>query len=225
MASLNRKPVTASRPSRRSLSQRAKIVWMALLGAMTGVGGLLLVVDGRPVPRVQGRSLEPLVATQTPGSIESIFKTRQTLQTERWQAIVIHHSGSAVGSPASIATEHEARGLKGLGHHFLIGNGSGMRNGEINACFRWLDQLPGAHAAGPQGDWHNLNAISICLVGDGNRRAFTQAQVQSTVQLVEALCRELDIPRDKVLLHSAVANTSDPGDLFPEAAFREQLGQ
>lgn len=195
---------------------------MSFLGSMTLVGGLLLALEKRPSPRLDGRSLAPLLASSGPTGVEAITRTRAPLQGESWRAIVIHHSGSAVGSPATIAAEHEARNAKGLGHHFVIGNGSGMADGELHVGFRWLDQLPGFHAAGPSGDWHNLHSISICLVGDGNRRAFTPAQLRRLVQVVSTLSRDLGIPQEQIYLHSDIAPASDPGRFFP-AAFLDDV--
>ncbi|MGE3107233.1 MAG: peptidoglycan recognition family protein [Phycisphaerales bacterium] len=204
---------------------RTKVVWLSLLGAMTTVGGMLLAVEGRPAPRVDGMSFAPLAAAGTPNVIESVFRTRTPLDKGRWTGIVIHHSNSPLGNATTIAAEHEAMGLRGLGHHFIIGNGNGMPNGELYVGFRWLEQLPGAHAGGPKGDEHNLHSISICLVGDGNRRSFTGAQYDRLIELTTALCRELDIPPDHVYLHSQIAPTNDPGALFPIAEFRRDIAK
>lgn len=186
---------------------------------MTAVGGLLLGLDWKPAPRMDGLSLSPLAAATTGGSAaDPLLRTRRPMDVARWQAIVIHHSGSVVGSPASISREHEDQGIKGLGHHFVIGNGQGMDDGQLHIGYRWLDQLPGAHASGPNGDWFNLQSISICLVGDGERRTFTPAQINRLRELVSVLCREMDIPRDRVYLHSQIAPVTDPGRLFPADA-------
>ncbi len=198
---------------------RVKAVWISFLGAMTVLGGVLLAIDGRPSPRTDGLSLSPLAAATTIGATrgsDPLTQTRVPLDKARWQAIVIHHSGAPKGDPAMIEAEHESRQFKGLGHHFIIGNGAGMDDGQVHIGFRWLDQQPGAHAAGPNGDWYNQHAISICLVGDGNRRGFTQTQLQQLQTLVESLRRQLGLPADRVLLHSDVApGVSDPGKLFP----------
>lgn len=209
-------------PSARAT--RAQVVWISFLGAMTGVGGLLLMVGGKPTPRADGLSLSPLAAATTLGGVETIdpvTQTRAGLDHERWQAIVIHHSGSPVGSPVSIAKENESRGIRGLGHHFIIGNGSGMDDGQVHIGFRWLDQLPGAHVGGTSGDWYNEHAISICMVGDGERGAFTVAQTQQLSSLIASLRRQLHIPADRVYLHSdIVPGSNDPGRLFPEHIVR-----
>lgn len=187
---------------------------------MTIVGGLLVLVNPTPSPRSDGLTLHPLAAASTLGSTTSanpLTQTRKAVDTERWQAIVIHHSGSMVGNAGSIAKEHQSQGLSGLGHHFVIGNGSsGMDDGQIHIGYRWLDQLPGAHAAGPHGEYYNHHAISICIVGDGNRRGFTPIQIQQVRTLIDALRRQLNLPADRVLLYSDIDPASaDPGKLFP----------
>lgn len=202
-------------------AQRAKVVWVSFLASMTAIGGVLMLLDGGAVPQT-GLSLPPLAAAagvNAPDGRSVIFQTRKPLDSSRWKAIVIHHSGSLSGSPESIEREHEARSLRGLGHHLIIGNGRGMEDGEVHMGYRWLDQLPGAHAAGENGDWYNHHAISICLVGDGTRRPFTPAQIRELRELTAALCRELGLPPERVLLHSQIARVDDPGQLFPASAF------
>lgn len=212
----------AEEKANAATSARAKVVWVSFLAAMTLVGGLLLVLDGRPVPRIDGLSLSPLAATgwSRGPAADPVHITRRPLDHQRWQAIVIHHSGSTVGTPASIEAEHQSRNLKGLGHHFIIGNGNGMEDGQVHVGYRWLDQLPGAHAAGPYGNAYNLHAISICLVGDGNRRPFTAMQLQQLSTLIEKLRAEFSISDDRIVLHSDIAGVEDPGRLFPAEQFR-----
>ena len=203
---------------------RPQVVWLSLLVAMTGFGGLLLAIDA---PRAGStRSIARAASTggaNAPG-IESIFQRLDTpLADERWQRIVIHHSAAPFGSAETIAAEHTARGLQGLGYHFVIGNGQGSEDGELFVGRRWLEQLPGAHVAGPQAPWNNEHAIGICLVGDGDRRAFTPAQLARLTELVTALGAELEISESQIVLHRDLAPTSSPGRLFPEAALRARL--
>lgn len=206
--------------SRRSSSNagltRVRMVWISFFGAMTLAAGLLLLLDGRPI-RTDGLSLSPLASAETIGGQNNPILTRAKLAN--WQAIVIHHSGSLVGSHTTIEKEHQGRNFRGLGHHFIIGNGTGMDDGQVHIGYRWLDQLPGAHAAGQNADWYNSNAISICLVGDGNRQPFTSAQVQQLTTLVESLRKQLGLPADRVLLASDIAPVADPGRLFPAGVY------
>lgn len=209
--------------ARASSAARTRNVWLSLLGAMTFVGGALVLLDGRPAPAVDGLTLTPLVATGMTPSIESIFNTRQSVSAGRWQHIMIHASGSASGSPEVLDAQARGQRLAGLGHHFVIGNGRGMEDGELHVAYRWLDQAPGAHAAGTAGAPFNTSAVSICLVGDGVRGGFTRAQMDRLVEVVRALQDRLGIPAKNVLLHSDAVNITDPGPLFPEAWLRQQL--
>ncbi|MGD9692923.1 MAG: peptidoglycan recognition family protein [Phycisphaerales bacterium] len=203
--------------------RRPQVVWLSLVASMTAAGGVMAALDGGRAPRMDGVALAAATRTTQVASIESVFRTRAPLERERWQYIVIHDSGAAHGSAQTLAAQHEALGLKGLGYHFVIGNGNGSGDGEVFVGHRWMDQAFGAHAAGPDGEWYNLRSIGICLVGDGDRRLFTPTQVSRLADLVSALCRELNIPEDRVILHRSIAGTTSPGRLFPEAALRERL--
>ena len=198
-------------------------MWGALLGAMTVVGAGLSAMTSPGVAALEGATLSPLASISGPSTIESIYRTNAPIRDERWLSIVIHHSGSPAGSPATLDERHRAMGLAGLGYHFVIGNGVGMGDGEIHVGRRWLDQLPGAHVAGVQGDYYNRTSIGICLVGNGDRRRFTDAQIQRLAELTASLTHELGIPADRVLLHSDLASTRSPGAFFPEARFRELI--
>ncbi|MFM9994615.1 MAG: peptidoglycan recognition family protein [Phycisphaerales bacterium] len=215
----NPPPVVSAEPPIRT-----RIVWGALAGSMTLVGGTLWALQGSPMPRLDGLSLPPLVAAAGPSTVEGALATRVPLDRVRWTSIVIHHTGTSHATPASLEAQARAMNLEGLGYHFIVGNGSGLGEGAVHVGYRWLDQLPGAHVAGPLGDEFNRASIGICLVGDGRRRPFSDDQIERLAQLAGELCERLGITADRVFLHSDLARTDDPGRFFPTAAFRERLG-
>jgi hypothetical protein len=203
---------------------RTQIVWGTLIASMTAVGALLLVSDEATIPGMPAAAMA--VAAQgdrSEGGILAVLSTSTPLDHQRWHSIVIHDSGETSGSPGTIAKSHEDQGLKGLGYHFVISNGRGAPDGQIFAGYRWDQQLAGAHTTGPDADLYNRHAIGISLVGDGDRRGFSDTQLARVTELVRVLCEEFDIPQDQVFLHRDVAPTTSPGRLFPEAAFRAQL--
>lgn len=203
---------------------RTQVVWLSLLAAMTVAGGALLAIDAPRAGSGAGIALAASTQTTNAPSIGSIFDRLDVpLANGRWQRVVIHHSGAPFGSADTIAAEHTSKGLQGLGYHFVIGNGQGSEDGELFVGRRWIEQLPGAHVAGPQAPWNNQHAIGICLVGDGDRRPFTPAQLARLSELLSALCGELAIPEQQVVLHRDLAPTSSPGRMFPEAALRARL--
>lgn len=207
----------------RAMGRRARVVWASLVGSMTAVTSLLLALDHGSTARLDGLSLPAMAAIPGSTSIEAVFDTRVPVMAGQWRAIVIDHTGSAYGTPTSIDEDHKSKGLKGLGYDFVIGNGQGMGDGEIHVGERWLEQQPGAHTAGAEGEWYNRFAIGIALVGDGNRREFTDAQMSRLMELVSALAREYGIPPERVVLHGDVAPVGGPGRYFPAAAVREQV--
>src|SRR5437016_939088 len=81
------------------------------------------------------------------------------LVPSRWRYLYIHHSQTPAGNAITLG---QATG--GLGDHFVIGNGDGLMDGEIQVGQRWNQQqvaLPplGANKIDPA-------CISIGLVGD-----------------------------------------------------------
>ncbi len=205
------------------VGRRSKVVWASLVGSMTAVTMLLLALDHDSPARLDGLALPAMAATTGSTSIEAVLETRQAVPPGQWRAIVIDHTGSPYGTPTSIDQQHKSQGLRGLGYDFVIGNGEGMGDGEIHVGERWLEQQPGAHTAGPQGEWYNRHAIGIALVGDGSRRGFSDAQISRLIDLVATLAQEYDIPPEQIVLHSDVAAVDGPGRYFPAAALREQV--
>ncbi len=154
------------------------------------------------------------------------------IDRQRWKCIVIHHSGTPAGDAASLERKHVQDGLTGLGFHFIIGNGQGLEDGQIVVGYRWDRQLAGAHVAqsleraGTTQDsaqFFNQHAVAICLVGNGERRAFTERQVHQLVELTRQLQAELGIPASQVHLHSTLSGVASPGQFFPSAEVMSQI--
>jgi hypothetical protein len=78
--------------------------------------------------------------------------------SNRWECIVVHHSGSDRSTPQSMREWHmKGRGWDELGYHFVIGNGAGYGDGQVYVGERWRKQMHGAHqdARQPlQRSWH-----------------------------------------------------------------------
>ena len=190
---------------------------------MTLSAGLLGVLQQSPRPAGSGMSLTPLAAGIGGESVEVVLNPESTLDIERWRGITVHHSGFGYDDPERLDGRHRAMNLRGLGYHFVIGNGKGMDDGELHIGRRWLEQLRGAHAAGPDAEWYNRHSIAICLVGDGDRDTFTDRQLARLEQLVAALNAELGLGASDLTLHRDIAGVSSPGRYFPETQFRERI--
>lgn len=149
----------------------------------------------------------------------SAIESLSTVKAKRdWKSIVVHHTATESGSVESIDAEHRTRRdgngnpWKGIGYHFLIGNGHGMPDGEVTATFRWKEQLDGAHAGNAE---YNTTGIGICLVGNFEESPPTEAQIKATRQLISGLQRACAIETTGIVRHGDVRATACPGKLFP----------
>jgi hypothetical protein len=136
-----------------------------------------------------------------------------------WKWIVIHHSDTKVGSAASFDRYHrEVKHWESLGYHFVIGNGTGSRDGQIEVGPRWPAQKWGAHAGVKE---YNEYGIGICLVGNFAVDHPSQAQLRSLAQLTAYLMRTYHIPADHVIGHRDAKHTDCPGRYLSVAAVRQ----
>ena len=145
-----------------------------------------------------------------------------------WKAIVIHHSATDTGNVASIDDYHRRNnGWDGIGYDFLIGNGSGCGNGEVDSTFRWTGQKTGAHCKTDASNWANEDAIGICLVGNFDHSRPSSAQMTSLMKLVRFLSERYNIPASRIYGHNSTpghsTTTSCPGRNFPLSYVKTHL--
>jgi hypothetical protein len=145
-----------------------------------------------------------------------------------WTAVVVHHSATDSGN-ASIFDEwhREEKNWNGVGYDFVIGNGAGSTDGEVEVTYRWKEQTTGAHCGGTPDNWANKDGIGICLVGNFNNEEPTTRQMQSMARLVRFLQRRYDISIDRIYGHNSTPGarvTDCPGRRFPMARFKSMLG-
>lgn len=139
----------------------------------------------------------------------------------RWQAIVVHHSGSPRSTPQGMDSWHRQRGWAGLGYHFVIGNGVGYPDGALFVGPRWRAQGTGAHCkttAGRYfGQWHKSNfyneqGIGICLIGDLDAQRPTARQLQTLQDLICVLVAETGVSPARIYGHGEITHkTACPG--------------
>jgi len=142
----------------------------------------------------------------------------------RWRYIVIHHSGVDEGTMKGMDRYHrEQRHMEhGLAYHFVIGNGSGMGDGEIGVGNRWREQLNGGHLASEK---QNSYCIGICLVGNFDKSKPTAKQMQSLTALTQALMTRCKLTTSAIRTHQQinVVRTRCPGRYFPLTTFLRGL--
>ena len=147
--------------------------------------------------------------------IEKLCKV--DVDENEWKYVVLHHSATDEGNARRFDRYHREKRKwpEGLAYHFVIGNGKGSSNGEIEVGDRWKKQIHGAHTANM-----NLNqiAIGICLVGNFEEdNKPTNNQLESLTSLVNYVSKKYKIPESNVIMHNQVAQngTACPGKNFP----------
>ena len=142
-----------------------------------------------------------------------------------WRWIVIHHSATPTGGALAFDKEHRAKGWDELGYHFVIGNGTDTRDGQVEVGGRWPRQKWGAHAKTPDNRYNEFG-IGVCLVGNFDLTRPTDEQVKSLSKLVAFLMRTYRIPAERVVGHSDTGRPTDcPGRMMNVAQVRRMSVQ
>lgn len=165
-----------------------------------------------------------LTARTRSGQLHRAIAPRGARLSRRWTTIVIHHSATDRGSASVFDKNHrEQNGWDELGYHFVIGNGHGSGDGQIEIGPRWHKQKHGAHCKTPD-NYFNDHGIGICLVGDFTGDRPTPRQLSSLVALIRALSDMTGIPADRVTSHGQVnPKTACPGRFMPVADIRRAI--
>lgn len=222
-------PAESERPSeasRRHVVEKGDTVWgiarkyniepdkiieaNKLKGPFLIFPGQVLVIPGLVSPEVREQE------------VAALCRLPRGVRPRQWRYIVIHHSGTPVGNAAIFDRYHRNRRMKnGLAYHFVIGNGKGSGDGEIEVGGRWTRQLQGGHCSSRT---MNEVGIGICLVGDFEKSYPTRKQTENLTVLVRYLMRRYEIPKRRVIGHRDVGgDTKCPGRNFSLATFRRKL--
>jgi hypothetical protein len=199
--------------SKKKQAHRSFVVFTTLIAGLTLTGAILLVLAPAPLAPAATRSL---FAIDAPASLDVIFDTAVPTANARWQYIFIHHSRTAAGNAVTLGQTYGT-----LGDHFVIGDGDGAADGELQIGHRWSQQTtaappPGATSIAP-------TCISVCLIGDFDRTVPTPTQLRRLTQLVTALQARFRIPAQNILLIEQPDTAASPGKYFPITAFRDQI--
>ena len=202
--------------AKRKKSNRTFIVFVCLVGTLTLTSALLLALASPPLT---SDSVTSLFAVDAPQSLDAVFDTSVPVAAGRWQYIYIHHSRTPAGTAATVASDEG-----GPCDHFVIGNGDGCVDGEIQLTQQWTQQLSITHP--PGGVTHvDPACISICMIGDFDRVRPTAAQSRRLTELVASLQSRLHIPAGHVLTIDQPASSAGIGRRFPLTSLQSQILQ
>lgn len=217
------------------LPARSAPVWIAVVAGLWAFGCARTVLPppasiSRPLPAPTPVSPDlgsdgvpkPLAVPPWGAPISSTNPWKPSVPARKWKYIVLHHTASDEDSVDSIHEVHVQKKDKkgnpwlGIGYHFVIGNGQGMTDGEIEPTFRWKTQIQGAHAGSADRDYNEIG-IGICLVGNYEKYPPSPKQVAAIKRLIRVLKGDYKIVTANIVKHSDVRDggTECPGKHFP----------
>jgi N-acetyl-anhydromuramyl-L-alanine amidase AmpD len=179
-----------------------------------------------PAPVVIAKAATPApVRTLRPANVPAAWVPLSTAERRQWTWIVIHHSATPTGDMAEFDKAHKAKGWDGVGYHFVIGNGTGSADGQIEVTPRWPIQKHGAHAKTPDNQY-NEHGIGICMVGNMDNHPPTAKQLASLEKLVAYLADTYHVKQANILGHKMTGKQTDcPGSMTNIAQIRADVAR
>jgi len=170
---------------------RSVKVLAALLVSMT-VGAIVLMALGNNPPSAGPFCLSSYYRLDR---IEETILSRAPQHPGRWNCIEVYYSATKAGNIEQLASLSGLVRPDDLNCHFVVCNGLGGGDGQIQPTEKWQKQwsiIPGR-------TWQGSSlTIRICVVADGETAHLTDFQMKRTDALVEALCRKFEITPDSV---------------------------
>ena len=168
-----------------AVQNRNIAVFFTLVASMT-VGALVLMALDHKGPSAGAYSLSSYLRLDP---VEKVVKN--TIQTTpvQWGRIEVVYSQTSGGNAEELAL------LTGLADggpsefHFVICNGNGGDDGQIQAGRLWQTQQACGGKSG---------AIRVCVISDDKSDVVTDSQLQRTNALVESLSRTFDVGSRKI---------------------------
>jgi hypothetical protein len=158
---------------------RTTKVLIALTASMT-VGGFILMSLDNHGPARGAYSLASYLRLDP---VEEVVLSSLRTQKTAWTGIEIYYSGTAQGNLNQMFSEGKT------GFHFLVCNGHGAEDGQISFTPYWTSQK----YMDPSD-----STIRIYVVANRNTNPVTGSQWKRTSALVDSLCRNFNIPAEKI---------------------------
>lgn len=166
-------------------------VLLALLASMTA-GAIVLMTLGNNPPSAGPFCLSSYYHLDP---IENAIVSRACQTPNRWSYIEIDYSGTKFGNIEQLALMNGLKRSEELNCHFVICNGLGGSDGQIQPTEKWQRQW----SIVPGQDWFGSSlTIRICIIADGRIVRPTDCQIKRLEALVESLCRKFQIHSEAI---------------------------
>lgn len=165
---------------------RAARVLAALLVSMT-IGAIILMALGNNPPSAGPFCLNAYYRLEP---LEKAISSQTSQLPGRWERIEVYYSHTRAGNIQQLAALEGLAGPEDINSHFIICNGLGGRDGQIQKTEKWQRQW----SIIPAKDWYGTGrTIRICIIADPKTASPTDFQIKRAEALVEVLARRFDI--------------------------------
>lgn len=166
-------------------------VLSCLVASMTVGAIVLLAFEKRPLPA----GAFSLASYTNLSSIEQVTASGTTFSPGRWNRVEIFYSKTKAGNVKQIASLRGLVSDDDVNFHFLVCNGRGSGNGQIQTSEKWRRQW----SCVPGGMWYGSGeTIRICVVADEKGSPPTDCQMKRTAELVEEISRKFQITPESI---------------------------
>ncbi len=158
-----------------------------------GPGGVACIDDNR-----RGCPDGPRQSSSFSGRVCS-FDLLPAQAPGRWECIEVYYSGTKAGNIEQLASLSGAASSDDINCHFVICNGLGASDGQIQTTEKWQKQW----SVIPDHTWYGSSrTIRVCVVADGKKVHPTDSQIKRAEALVETLSAKNNISPTKIFYPS-----------------------
>jgi hypothetical protein len=174
-----------------SVQPREAKVFVALLVSMTA-GTIVLMALGNNPPLAGAFCLSSYYHLDP---IEKVIDSRAVQSPDRWNRIEIYYSGTKAGNIEQLSSLGGLTNPKDINCHFVICNGRGADDGQIQPTEKWQKQWS---ITPDQSRDDSSQTIRICIISDGKTTLPTDFQIKREDALVEGLHRKFNIQPESI---------------------------
>jgi hypothetical protein len=169
-----------------SVQPRQAKLFAGLLVSMTAGTMVLMALSNNPPPA----GAFCLSSYYHLDPIEEVIVPRSVRSANLWNRIEICLSNTKAGNIERLARFSGQANPEEINYHFVICNGLGGADGQIQPTEKWQrQQLITPDRSGDGGS----HTIRICVIADGVTTLPTDFQAKRADKLVEGLCRKFNI--------------------------------
>ena len=178
-----------------TIQKRQAKIFVALLASMTIVAIVLVALGNNP-PCAGAFCLSDYYSLVP---VDELIVSRAGQFQDRWKGIEILYSGTKAGNIEQLASINGLHPASDINFHFVICNGLGGEDGQIQVTEKWQRQWSVTSAADAA---NSRQTIRICLVGGDKTSPPTDLQLKRLAELVQSLWRNFNIRKEQTFYPS-----------------------